>query len=151
MKCYDVEKQLLLQDSGELRTGNPAAVAAHLHNCEKCRNFQLSLTESRLAFAATQEPDVKIVQEILREARRNAPQRKPAPVFGLKPALAMAASVIIALGIFFSSFGPGKVGMELEVTDAQMMESEDQIVNVMYSGLSEDDLAFNFFMTFEEG
>jgi len=41
--------------------------------------------------------------------------------------------------------------MELEVTNTQMMESEDQIVDVMYSGLSEDDLAFNFFMTFEEG
>ena len=51
----------------------------------------------------------------------------------------------------FSAFGPGKVGMEVVVTEGQLLEPDDQFVNVMYSGLSEDDLAFNFLMTYDEG
>jgi len=151
MKCTDAEKLLILQDSGELTGPRTDDVAAHLRTCVECSEFQRSLTQSRLAMGAMDEPDTKVVQGILRKARLNAPQRKPTVYFGFKPVLALAASVVIGLGLFFSAFGPGKVGMELEVTNTQMMESEDQIVDVMYSGLSEDDLAFNFFMTFEEG
>ena len=151
MKCNEAEKLVLLQDSGELAGNRVNALTAHLHKCAKCLHFQQSIEESRLALPAMEEPGVKVVHDILREARRLAPEKKPARIFGLKPALAMAASVLIGLGIFFSAFGSGKVGMELDMTETQLLESEDQIVSVMYSGLSEDDLAFNFLMTYEEG
>ena len=128
MKCTEAEKLVLLEDSGE-RAGHQAdTLSAHLGDCANCRNFQQSIAESRLAFQATEEPGSKVVQNILREARLNAPQRKPAGIFGLKPVLAMAASVLIGLGLFFSAFGPGKVGMELDVTETQLMENGDQFV-----------------------
>lgn len=151
MKCNKAEKLLLLQDSGELAGRQADTLSDHLNGCKNCRNFQQSLAESSLAFQSIEEPGIKVVQDVLREARRNAPQKKPDRIFGLKPALAMAASAMIGLGLFFSVFSPGKVGMELVVTENQLLESEDQFVNVMYSGLSEDNLAFNFLMTFEEG
>jgi predicted anti-sigma-YlaC factor YlaD len=151
MKCNEAEKLVLLQDSGELAGNQAETLLVHLGDCESCLDFQRSIAGSRLAFQAMKEPDAKVVQDILREARLNAPQKKPAGIFGLKSALAMAASVMIGLGIFFSAFSPGKVGLELLVTEIQLLESEDQIVSVMYSGLSEDDLAFNFLMTYEEG
>jgi predicted anti-sigma-YlaC factor YlaD len=151
MKCNKAEKLILLEDSGELTGRRANDVEAHLRRCAECRVFQQSIAKSRLAFQSTEEPGSNVVQDILRQARLNAPQRKPAAIFGLKPVLAMAASVLIGLGLFFSAFGPGKVGMELDVTETQLLESGDQFVNVMYSGLSEDNLAFNFLMTFEEG
>lgn len=151
MKCNEAEKLLLLKDSGELAGNQAATLTSHLESCENCRNFQQSIAGSRLAFHTLEEPGTKVVQDILREARLNAPQKKPARIFGLKPVLAMAASVMIALGFFLSAFGPGRVGMELEVSETQLLDTEDQIVDVMYSGLSEDNLAFNFLMTYEEG
>ena len=151
MKCNEAEKLVLLQDSGELAGNQADILSGHLEECKNCRNFQQSIAKTGLAFQNMEEPSAKVVQNILREARLNAPHRKPSRIFGLKPALAMAASAMIGLGLFFTVFSPGKVGMELVVTENQLLDSEDQFVNVMYSGLSEDDLAINFLMTYEEG
>ncbi|MEA2067908.1 MAG: hypothetical protein U9P12_01795 [Verrucomicrobiota bacterium] len=149
MKCQKAEKLILLQDSGEMAEKQANPLAAHLHDCEPCRQFQHALIESAASFQSLEEPPAKAMQNILREARLNAPEKEPAKVFGFKPALAMAASLVIGLGFFFSAFGPDKVGLELVMTETQLMESADQLVSVMYSGLSEDDLAFNFLMTYE--
>jgi predicted anti-sigma-YlaC factor YlaD len=150
MKCNEAEKLLLLKDSGELTGQRANDVAAHLRRCAECRDFQQSIAQSRLAFDAMDEPGAKVVQDILRAARLNAPQKRTSRIFALKPALAMAASVMIALGLFLSVFGPGRVGMELDMSTTQLLEAEDQIVDVMYSGLSDDNLAFNFLMTYDE-
>mgnify|MGYP001824644069 CR=1 FL=1 len=152
MNCQNSEKWMILKDSGELSDHKANELALHLQDCEPCRMFQLALTESRNAFDAMEEPSAKAVQNVLREARLNAPaQRKTIPLFGWKPALAMAASAVIGLGLFFSTFNFNKVGMELVVTESQLLGADDQVVSVMYSGFSEDDLAFNFLMTYEEG
>ena len=151
MTCKTAENMILLQDSGELTGERSDALITHLDACADCRDYQRSIMESRLAMATMEEPDPRIVQNVLREARMLAPRKSMIRLFSLRPALAMAASLVIALGLFLSTFAPGKVGMEMDVSETQMMESSDQIVDVMYSGLSEDDLAFNFLMTFEEG
>jgi anti-sigma factor RsiW len=151
MNCQDAEKWILLQDSGELPAKHINALAAHLHDCEACQQFQFSLIESKHAFQATNEPTTNAIQNVLREARINAPEKKRASLWVLRPAVAMAASLLIGLGVFFSSTGSGnKVGMELVVTETQLLSTEDQISSVMYSGFSDDDLAFNFLMTYEE-
>lgn len=150
MTCKIAEKMILLQDSGELAGDQSDALITHLTECSDCREYKVSIMESKLALGTMEEPDALIVQNVLREARLLVPNRKIIRMFSLRPALAMAASLVIALGLFFLSFGPGKVGMEMDVTETQLMESSDQMVDVMYSGLSEDDLAFNFLMTFEE-
>ena len=149
MKCHDAQKWMILRDSGDFSKHRTRELATHLDSCEACRDFEQILTESRSALIATDEPSAKAVQNVLREARLNAPTRKPLPIFGWKPALAMAASVMIGLGLFFGSIGPDKVGMELVVTETQLLDTRDQMVSIMYDGLSEDDLAFNFLMTYE--
>lgn len=151
MKCKDAEKLILLQDSGELPGRQENALSGHLGKCGPCRKFQLALAESRTSVISQEEPSAAAVQNVLRAARTNAPDKRPAGIFGFKPALAMAASVVIGLGIFFTAVNSNKVGMELVVTETQLLEYEDQMVSVMYDGLSEDDLAFNFLMTYEEG
>ncbi len=149
MKCLNAEKLMLLQDSGEMPARQANALAAHLHDCRPCQQFQHALIESQHAFQTVDEPSAKAIQNVLREARVNAPEKNPVHVFGLKPTLAMAASVVIGLGAFLTLFSYNRVGMEFMVTETQLLDSEDQMVSVMYSGLSEDDLAFNFLMTYE--
>lgn len=149
MKCSDAEKLILLQDSGELAAKQAGRLSSHLHGCKPCQRFQHALIESQNVFQAQEEPGAKVMQDILREARVNAPTKKKAQIWVLKPAIAMAASLVIGLGIFFSAFGPDKVGMELVVSETDLLDMSDQMVSVMYEGLSEDDLAFNFLMTYE--
>ena len=92
------------------------------------------------------------MNNIKREARRLAPEQKRIPLFvHWKPALAAAASVMIALGLFLSTFSPDRVGLELVMSDTELLNTQDQAISAMYDGLSEDDLAFNFLMTYDEG
>ena len=149
MKCEKAETLILLQSSGEMAEKMAHPLAAHLHDCDPCHQFQHALMESEQSFQLVDEPPVKIIQDILRDARRNVPEKKLAKIIALRPILAMAASLLIALGLFFTAFSPDQVGMELVVTETQLLNSTDQIISVMYEGLSEDDLAFNFLMTYE--
>jgi len=149
MKCQEAEKLLLLQDSGEMPPNQANALATHLHNCNACREFQHAMIESQGYFRTKAEPSAKALQDVLREARLNAPKKKSPTLSVWKPALAMAASIVVVFGILMAP-GGNKVGMELVVTETQLLEAEDQAVSVMYEGLSEDDLAFNFLMTYED-
>ena len=150
MKCIEAEKSILLQDSGELGTARAHALEAHLTQCDSCRQFRQVLADSAGAFDAGEEPSIKVMQDVLRTARTNAPARRHSPVFGWKPAMAMAAVAVAAIGLFLGSYSPDRLGMEFDIADAQLLEPEDQVVSIMYDGLSEDDLAFNFLMTYEE-
>ncbi|MCK4563120.1 MAG: hypothetical protein KAU94_00440 [Verrucomicrobia bacterium] len=150
MKCNEAEKCVLLQDSREISGKHGGALAAHLHGCEACRRFQHALAGSRGIVQASKEPSEAILNNIKREARRLVPEQKQATFIYWKPAVAMAASVMIALGMFLSVFRPDHIGLELVMTETELLGSQDQVVSVMYGGLSDDDLAFNFLMTYEE-
>lgn len=151
MKCNEAEKWILLDDSGELSDKHGDALAAHLRDCNDCRSFRQILTEARNpANLPAEEPSETILNNIKREARRLAPETKRAKILYWKPALAMAASVMILLGLVLSSVRPDRVGLELVMSDTDLLGTHDQIVSVMYDGLSEDDLAFNFLMTYSE-
>jgi hypothetical protein len=150
MKCNQAGKLILLRDSGELAARHEGALAAHLHNCESCCRLQHALLESKSLFPAGEEPSATVLNNVKREARRCAPAAKPARIIHWKPALAMAASVVIGAGIFFSAFHPDSVGLELLMSETDLLDTPDQVVSVMYSALSEDDLAFNFLMTYDE-
>jgi anti-sigma factor RsiW len=150
MKCQDAEKWVLLQDSGEMPAKHENALATHLHDCNPCQQFQFALIESQHIFQTLEEPSATAVQNVLREARVNVPEKKRVTLWLFKPAFAAAAALIIGAGIFFSAFAPDKVGMEFVVTETQLLNADDQVASVMYSGLSDDDLAFNFLMTYED-
>ena len=150
MKCNEAEKMILFQDSGELATKYEGALAAHLHDCAACCRFQHALIESQNVFQTMEEPSESVLNNIKREARKLAPESKRAKILYWKPALAIAASVMIGLGLFFTAVLSDSVGLELVMTETDLFDTQNQIVSVMYSGLSEDDLAFNFLMTYEE-
>jgi len=150
MKCTEAEKSILLQDSGELGSAGMLQLEEHLAGCDACQAFKQVLTASSTTFRAAEEPSLKTVQDVLRMARVHAPVRTRHHLFGWKPAVAMAAVAVAALGLFLGHYGPDRIGIDMMVTDTQLLEPEDQVVSVMYEGLSEDDLAFNFLMTYEE-
>lgn len=152
MKCLEAEKSILLQDSRELGDAKTRDLVQHLSGCEACRHFKNAVIESANSFSIQYEPPLKVVQDVMRTARINAPtKRKRMPILVLKPAFAMVAAVVIGLGLFFSNTKPAENrDMVLVVTDTQLLEPEDQVVSIIYDGLSEDDLAFNFLMTYED-
>lgn len=149
MKCQDAEKYILLKDANELKKNKVGILAEHLESCEPCRQFEHMLTSAQNEFSFMNDPSNTALQNVLREARLNAPEKKKAVAFGWKPSLALAASAVIGLGIFLSAGNSDRIGMELVVSETQMLTAEDQLVSVMYSGISEDNLAFNFLMTYE--
>ena len=150
MKCTEAEKWILLQDSGERSEQHGHALVAHLHDCEACQRFQHVLTETHSIALPAEEPSEALLNNIKREARLRAPEPKKSLLIYWKPALATAASVMIALGLFFTVYSPDRVGLELVMSDTELLDTQDQAISVMYAGLSEDDLAFNFLMTYEE-
>lgn len=153
MKCHDAEKWILLQDSGELPAKRAKELAAHLHDCEACREFQFALIESKPHFhSLEEEPSATVMQNVLREARKNAPEKKRfrLPMFGTRQLIPLAASVLIVLSLIVGRYSPDKVGMELVMTETQLMDTETRVTSMMYEGFSEDDLAFNFLMTYED-
>ena len=152
MKCIEVEKWILLEDSSEYSGRRGEALVAHLRGCESCQHFRHVLVKSRDIAQAIEEPSEAILNNIKREARRLVPEQKRSPLFiHWKPARATAASVMIALGLFLSTFSPDRVGLELVMSDTEFLDTQDQAISAMYDGLSEDDLAFNFLMTYDEG
>jgi predicted anti-sigma-YlaC factor YlaD len=151
MKCNEAKNLLLLKESGELsRPKETTLLSSHLQTCAECRQFEKTLIQSRLLFQPLEEPPAAVLNEIKREARRTAPHSKRIKTLYWKPALAMAASALIALGLFFTHTRPAAGGLELVLTETELLTPADQAIDVMYSGLSDDDLAFNFLMTYEE-
>lgn len=149
MKCKEAEISILLQDSGELTHVRSLKLASHLDECESCRSFNRMMVESKAICEAEVDPSAKLMQDVMRTVRICAPAKKRISLHGLKPALAMAASFIVIVGVLFGNYSHNRVGMELVVTDAQMLDPADQVVSIMYDGLSEDDLAFHFLMTYQ--
>jgi hypothetical protein len=150
MKCNEAEKSILLNDSGELSQKYGSALTTHLDHCISCQSFRNMLIEAREISFASEEPSETVLNTIKREARRIAPETKREKTHYWKPALAMAASFMLLTGLFFSTGRPDRVGLELVMSDTELLGTHDQIVSVMYDGLSDDDLAFNFLMTYNE-
>lgn len=150
MNCNNAQKWILLEDSGELSKKHGGVLAVHLEKCPDCRNFRRMVTDARTASLPAKEPSAAVLNMIKREARKLAPESKQAKSLHWKPALAMAASVVVLLSLVIVPVNRDRVGLELVMSDTDLLGTQDQIVSVMYDGLSEDDLAFNFLMTYDE-
>ena len=150
MKCENAEKWILLTDSGELNDRRSKVLRSHLETCDSCRRFEKTLLFVKPVSEPLSEPPVATIQNIMREARRlNEP--KSVKILYWKPAMAMAASVLIACGIFFaySSLGPSQ-NHPLAFMETYILELDNEISRSAEANQSEDDLAFNFLMTYEE-
>ncbi|MBN2684190.1 MAG: hypothetical protein JXR40_02825 [Pontiellaceae bacterium] len=156
MKCHKAEKLILLKDADELGSRKIIALEAHLNTCSSCREFTQLMTESTRGLNINEEPPVRAVQNVLRAARQQAPSaRRSVPFLMLKPALGFTAAIMIGIAVFSPHGGTNtdqapaaSNGMILVVNDTQFLDGADQVIDVMYSGLSEQDLAFNFIMTY---
>ncbi|MBN2163451.1 MAG: hypothetical protein JXR25_01080 [Pontiellaceae bacterium] len=149
MKCKEAEISILLQDSGELGSAKAKALSEHLSECAPCREFKQVLVGAASVSLPEEEPPIRAIQDVMRMARIEAPERRKKIFFGWKPALASALSFVFIMGVMSTGLHTDKVGMQLMVTETQLMEPEDQVVTVMYEGLSEDDLAFHFLMSYD--
>jgi predicted anti-sigma-YlaC factor YlaD len=148
MKCNDAQKWLLLADEKKFST----ALTAHLNQCPDCREFQQILIQSQTQFQATEEPPSTILNNVKREARLRAPTPQQRSTLRYwKPMLATAASMMIVLGLVLSNTHLDRVGLELVMSDADLFNTQDQVVSIMYNNLTDDDLAFDFLMSYEEG
>ena len=150
MNCKKAEQSILLKDSGEILQQELSALAEHLSTCTPCQQFEQILSSSHQEFQASDEPSHDAIDQILRQARIEAPTKKRAKIWILKPAIAIAASLTIGVGLFFGSWNPNKVGMEWVITESQILSTDDQLASIMNGGFSEDDLAFNFLMTYDD-
>ena len=105
MNCNEVEKLILLSQSGELSARKRQRLESHVAACAECRAFEaetaLMATAARRAAALDPRPvQAEILQRILRDAER----RPAAPVLtwapALRPLLAMAAGLVLIVGIW---------------------------------------------------
>jgi len=147
MKCFEAEKWILLKDSGELDAKRRKLLQAHLENCESCSEFEQMLKTVKPACEVYVEPPAEAVYNVLRNAR-NRRGKKSLRMLYWKPALALAASVLIVLGLFFSYLKPAREVVPV-FTENDILDLDTQILTVMESGLSEDDMVFDFLMTYQ--
>ena len=151
MNCKEAENAILLDESGEMNPRRKQALEIHLAECKTCRGLQSTAAEVVKHFAPRAEPSSKAMTAVLREARLRAPDAKPFFLFTPKPALAAAACIAMLAGLLFFSLDRKPTETELIVSEVQLLEPTEQMASIMYSGLSEDDLAFNFLMTYDDG
>jgi hypothetical protein len=110
MNCADIEKLILLQDSGEISRDQERELATHLKNCERCCGISSNLASLRKTFATETrhlpEPSQQTLAIIRKAAKRHHhpkqwPFSSPWPL-----ALATAASLALCLTTLRFSIGP---------------------------------------------
>jgi anti-sigma factor RsiW len=143
MKCSDYEKQMLLYESQELPPRERRQLESHLKTCASCCSF-LHLLQKSVQEPAD-EPSIDCLHTVNEMLRQKAPLRSR-PIHLRRRAIAIAASLLIGLGLFALLYPQEKVGLELTLRDTQLLEMDEQLVESIYLSLTEDDLAFNFLM-----
>lgn len=102
--CSDVAAGLTARLSGELSREEEAALASHLEGCAACRDEERRLSgawaalDDRASFAPSARFQDATLDRMTREilARKVVPIRRP---FAASPALAWAASILLAAGL----------------------------------------------------
>lgn len=148
MKCSNIENWILLNDANELPQKYRKPLTQHLETCESCQAFEKLLHDSRMQPA--HEPPQALVDQILREARQQTPKKAPKTLLFIKPfSLALAATVLIAIGISF--FHPKHLEQQAEfvITESQILTVDYTVSSILEDTLTEDDQALNFLMTYD--
>lgn len=101
MNCTDMERLVLLQDSGELTQDQQQELAKHLAHCPSCRDWHADLTQLHMSFAAEMNQRPGPSQKTMDSIHRAAMQRhKPIMLVFTRPwpiAIAAAASLTFLL------------------------------------------------------
>ncbi|MDF1543542.1 MAG: hypothetical protein P1R58_00405 [bacterium] len=100
MNCQQTQEELLLSfGSSEL----PAEIRKHVDQCEKCHAVMSSL--DRLRPNALTDQDFTLPEQVTEQIQASVIESiKPQPVFSMQKALAIAASVLLVLGVSYVSY-----------------------------------------------
>lgn len=113
MNCPECDEKYLDYLYGELSPEETRAVEEHLSTCEYCAKQLAPLRLIRTSFKRlAQEPRAVVHQRILAHARDSALEAKGSWLahFFFKPATAMAAMVMVAMGIYIYTQYPPLTG-----------------------------------------
>ena len=104
MNCNDMEKLILLSQSGELSHWKRRRLELHLAACAECKTFEaetVRLTAATREAAAIdcQTLPAEVLRDILRKAGRRADLPETAWIPALRPLLALAAGLGLIVGI----------------------------------------------------
>lgn len=151
MNCKHYQKQILLQDAGELPKRQRIRLAHHIQACPACHALQEEIQTLHSASRANAEPSNAVLSSVHRMARQMAPTPRRATAYPLfKPAFVGAvASLAILLALIAKPSSSDKAYTEFVLLDAQLLEPHEQVAHVINNGFSDDDLAFNFLMTYD--
>lgn len=147
MNCIDIEKLILLKDSGELPRRQQQELASHLQGCAACRQQLATLGTLRQAMQSSPvfqtEPSPAVLDSIRMAVERHSrltPLTLSIPWRGI---IAAAASVAICLAslIFFTrhSTGPSfaKNSAATEIVPLMALVMGNEVSQDNYSGDSE--------------
>lgn len=106
MNCAKYQEQILLRETGELGNAERDNLARHLKQCAECAEAELSLAFVRSACGAPVRIPATPATTLaaLKASARPGPARAAPlahPVFRPSPVLALAASLLLALGLAF--------------------------------------------------
>jgi tetratricopeptide (TPR) repeat protein len=124
VNCPECDEKYLDYLYGELSPVEKRAVEEHLGTCEYCAKQLSHLQLIRASFKRLEhEPSTLVHQRILAHARDSALEEKRSwlPQFLFKPATALAAMVMVAMGIYvYNQYPPARV------TDTQQIASRQE-------------------------
>ena len=146
MTCENIKNQILLKDTAALSS----EVLAHIKQCQSCHEFQQTLKQSQHLFQPADQPSEALLNEVKREARRQTPSRSLHIWRRLRPLLASAASITILLGIVFTRHPQQKINPAIPFAEIEILDAQDQVASAVNESFSEDELAFNFIMTYDD-
>jgi len=143
MNCDDFEKQVLLEQSGELDEGGRALLEQHQAHCSRCRAYRATAMD--IVDAARTTLPAEPGADTLRQIRIRAAARTRSPVMLLyRPrvqALACAATLLLAVGGWLL-LAPrnGEMRMRDMNTIITMMMDEEMIAEQPDTGEGSTDL-----------
>jgi len=146
MTCENIKNQILLKEPAALSP----EVLAHIKRCSSCQEFQQTLSQSQHLFQPTDQPSEALLNKIKHEARRQVPSHSLHIWRRLRPLLATAASVTILLGIVLTRHPQQKINPAIPFAEIELLDAQDQVASAVNESFSEDELAFNFVMTYDD-
>lgn len=136
MNCRNAQRAVLLENSTELPAGRRKALAKHLSACPQCRAFRDDLGQlsqfGRLHSSAVENaPSDRIVRQILTAGAEHPPYGWAILWRPVRPLLAVAAALLIVVGLWHTTFRPPAAPQNGDVRMARISEMSGLLATLM--------------------
>lgn len=130
MKCKTTERWIVLEGSGELSARRQRRLAAHLVQCEGCRQWReaCDVIETRARDVLVNgEPSETVLANIRREARVRATDKRPTVWLApwMRPVYGLAALCVVLIGGWWMRPDPEVFGGEAQLQTILLMLSDE--------------------------